>query len=68
MKPPRLLSWLLLHSLHPAERAYVIGDCEEEYQELAATHGHGHARRWFRGKVARSIAFNLVRRAHRRPS
>jgi putative ABC transport system permease protein len=68
VKPPRLLSWLLFHSLDPVERTYVIGDCEEEYEALAATYGRGHARRWFRGQVARSIAFNLARRAHRRPS
>ena len=68
MKPSRVLSWLLLHSLDPAERTYVIGDCEEEYRALAATHGRRHANRWFRGQVARSIAFNLVRRTHRRPS
>jgi putative ABC transport system permease protein len=68
VNPPRFLSWLLAKSLDPVERAYVVGDCEEEFRALLATHGRTRANRWFRAQVIRSLASNLARRTRHRRS
>ncbi len=56
--PPRLprVAALLVRLAAPrADRAYVIADLEEEYQQIFRTEGAGAARRWCRSQAIRSL-------------
>ena len=57
-RPPRLARWIAAAALAADLREFVLGDLEERFSAIAATHSLTAARRWYR-----SQAWGLVRHA-----
>jgi putative ABC transport system permease protein len=53
--PPRIAGWILKHSARYEENFALIGDFDEEYQEIARTKGPFFARIWFWRQCVRSL-------------
>jgi putative ABC transport system permease protein len=60
--PPRLARWLLGRAASPADRPFLLGDAEEEMQDVARRRGDGAARRWYWRQAIASIVPLLRRR------
>lgn len=59
--PPRAASFLLSFFASEPDFAIVLGDLNEEFQQLASAHGHANARRWYRRESFRN-AFEWIKR------
>jgi putative ABC transport system permease protein len=64
-RPPRLWQALMGRSLAENDRAAVLGDLAEEFDDRRARDGDGPARAWYRRQVRRSLAGNLRHRSGR---
>jgi transcriptional regulator with XRE-family HTH domain len=62
VKPPRLAEYLLYFFLTKSERINLIGDTEEEFNEVLEKFGRRKANAWFRKQVFDSLR-PLVRRS-----
>lgn len=63
--PPRLWQWLMALSLTPDDRAAVLGDLVEEFDDRRVREGLRSARAWYRRQVCRSLSGNLRHRSGR---
>ena len=61
---PRRAERLVRWSLAPWERKTVLGDLQEEFEELSHTQGAERARRWYWSQAIRSLWPNVLRRLH----
>ena len=61
-QPPPFAERLLRWSLSADDRQTVLGDLQEEFGAIEATHGMVAARRWYWWQVTSSIVPNLLRR------
>jgi predicted permease len=55
-QPPRLAQWLATARLPDAQREFVLGDLDEEFQRAAAADGERAARRWYWHQAWRGAA------------
>lgn len=53
--PPKLAGWLLKLISKGDEHFSMLGDFDEEFDEIAATRGPRYARRWYRRHLLRSL-------------
>ena len=60
MRAPRFARWLLTRVAPRDDRAALVSDLDEEFEERLAEEGAGPARRWYRLQVVRSL-FPLLR-------
>ena len=63
-KPPPLAEALLGWLLPDAGWQTPLGDFEEYYNEVAATHGERRARRWYWGQVLKLLPDRLYEKAY----
>ena len=56
LKAPRFWRWLLTIVVPAAEREFVVGDLDEEFNRMPAG---GRARRWYRSQAIRSSAESM---------
>lgn len=64
-RPPRLWQFLMERSLSPDDKAAVLGDLEEEFDQRCHRDGARAAHGWYRRQVWRSLPGNLRHRIHK---
>ena len=53
--PPRLARTLAAARVRVEQREFLLGDLDEDFQEVAATRGAGAARRWYWRQAMRNL-------------
>src|SRR5215207_605120 len=66
MRLPALVRWLLVLATHPSERAYLLDDLSEEFDDRVRSHGRGRALRWAVSQALRSLGPLAVSRLRAR--
>jgi len=59
-KPPAIAQWLMSRVIKPDERFSVIGDLEEEYNEITGSQGVVKAQYWYWKHVLESLFPSLI--------
>jgi predicted permease len=67
MRPPRLAEWIASKTTPRRERAWVLGDLQEDFTAMAGSATPRAARRWYWSQVIRSLPRNLFRSARPDP-
>ncbi len=49
--PPRFLKWILKRITADSDYRMIVGDCDEEFREIAASQGFGFAGLWYLNQV-----------------